>query len=276
MSNPITNFSRLRMIHQNSAPAVSEDFYEQVAAPRQGPTPDQLAALTALPAALHMGANRKNANNNGRRAKSGKRGKLVREGQIVSKLFAALGSRPYPTNGLSLEQSITMELEIAQGGFLLSSGTVGVETYAAGITTISQFSAATALLAVFDQYKIEQVEQWLEFQNPNAVVGFPEIISAVDLDDGNTSTASQIQDRQGAIVAAGPSGRYHKYKPHIAIATFSGTFTSYANEPAGWIDSGSPNVQHYGTKWVSRSIGSIVNTNLVTRIVVTFRAPAIN
>jgi hypothetical protein len=202
---------------------------------------------------------------------------LARDGQIVSKFFNTYGSRPQPTNRLSLEQSIQMELTITSQNIVNSSATYGLPTFAAVATTLSQFAGATSLLAVFDQYRIDQIEHWVEYTNPSAVINFPTLISAVDLDDANVPSAvGQVQDHQGSVVGVAPAGHYHRFKPHMATAAFSGAFTSYSNTVAGWVDSASPNVQHYGLKLATISNGSASSANLTTRIVVSFRAPAIN
>jgi len=119
--------------------------------PLMGPPPtlDQLRALTALPS--HMMGNRSS-----KRRQTGKKERLARDGQIVSKEFDTFGSRPYPTNGISLEQSITLELSTSLGAFLTSSTTVGIPVFAGRAFTLSDFSAATSLATVFDQYRFEQ------------------------------------------------------------------------------------------------------------------------
>jgi hypothetical protein len=192
-------------------------------------------------------------------------------------LFDNRASRPQPTNGVSLEQSIQMELTVVTPAVIVSSGTTGVTTVASRAFAVSDFSGAVALLGVFDQYRIDQIECWLENQNPNANANTPELYSAVDLDDANAPAGLQaIQDHQGAIVSGGYAGHYHKWAPHVAVAVYSGAFTSFSNSPSAWIDSASPNVQHYGLKMAVVSTGASQQFNLVARAVISFRAPAIN
>jgi hypothetical protein len=179
---------------------------------------------------------------------------------------------------MSLEQGIQLELQVElQSNFLMSSATAGAFTAASQTFVLSTFSGAANLLAVFDQYRIDQIECWLECPSVNQQVIFPEVYSCVDLDDANVAVnAGQIQDHLGSLVACGPAGHYHKWRPHIAVATFSGAFTSYGNEPAGWVDSASPSVQHFGLKTGMISNGaSVVSYSLVARAVVSFRAPSI-
>lgn len=209
--------------------------------------------------------------------KGSARAKLAREGQIVSKLFNPVASRPQPRNGVTLEQSIQLEMSFTLRDVILSSATAGIYTFASYQVSVGAFSGATSLLSVFDQYRIDQVEVWLETPNVNGGGVLPMLFSAVDLDDSNTpTTIGNVQDKQGAIVAGGGAGHYHKWKPHVAVAVYSGAFTSFANEPAGWIDAASPNVQHYGLKFATLSSGPVVGFNLTVRGVLSFRSPAIN
>jgi len=61
----------------------------------------------------------------------------------------------------------------------------------------------------------------------------------------------------------------------MAVAAYSGAFTSYSNLVGGWIDSASPAVQHYGIKLATPiATGSIAYT-MTARAVVSFRSPGI-
>jgi hypothetical protein len=246
------------------------------------PTLGQRAALTAVPSGMYQAVKNQQAAERSRRAAlKGKQHagrKLVRDGQICSRMFDAYGNRPQPRNGINLQQSITMELEYVQQTVITSSGTAGVSTVAALNFTLSQFGAAAALAAVFDQYRFEQIETWVECNIPNNVASaVPNLCTAVDLDDSNLpGTFTQVSDKQGALTGNAPAGHYHKWRPHMAVATFSGAFTSYANVPATWIDSASNNVQHYGLKLAALSGGGAYPFNVTVRAVISFRAPAIN
>lgn len=234
------------------------------------PTALQLASLSALPSALYSKGTKG-------KGKSGSK-RLAREGQVVSKMFDAYGARPMPRNGISLEQSVTLEMTYVTMSAFVASVTAGLPTYFAKAFTLNDFAGGTALRAVFDQYRFEQIETWFEFVSPTSgAVQFPELSTAVDLDDASVPTAiGQVLDRVGSVTGTGPGGHYHKWKPHVAVAAFSGAFTSYSNEPACWIDSGSPGVEHYGIKAIFVSNGSAQAVNITTRAVITFRSPCIN
>ena len=238
------------------------------------PTLTQLASLTAL---VSGSASSSRASNRARGGQRGRRARLAREGQIVSKLFDVFGSRPQPNNGLSLEQSVQLEMEYSSQSVFASNSISGAFVGAGFVFTLSAFTGTAALTAVFDQYRFDQIEVWINTNSPNLVNSFPMLVSAVDLDDGNPPTSvAQVQDKQGAIEASGAGGRYHRWRPHVAVAAFSGAFTSYSNMEATWIDSASPSVQHYGLKVGIIGAGFTVAYDMVVRAVITFRSPGVS
>lgn len=137
---------------------------------------------------------------------------------------------------------------------------ITVPVFKSEVFIISNFASAAAYLTVFDQYKFDHIEVWIEPVNSSgsaiALVG--QFASTVDLDDANTPAAiGDVIDHQSAVITNGECGHYHKWQPHMATAVYSGAFTSFANEAADWIDSASPNVQHYGIKSGNVSATSI-------------------
>jgi len=210
------------------------------------------------------------------RGRSGKAaGRPVKLGKTVARFYNEIGSRPVPRNGISLTQSITLELTVTGSAFTTSN--IGAFSGSAFATALSNFSASSVLAAVFDQYKFEQLEFWLEPVAPMGTTAFGVVTSAVDLDDATPpSSQSAVQDHPGALQGTGGAGHYHKFKPHMAVAVYSGAFTSFANEPANWIDIASPNVQHYGLKFCSTGFSAAIGYNQTIRAVISFRGSVIN
>lgn len=105
----------------------------------------------------------------------------------------------------------------------------------------------TILTGCFDRYRV----LYLQFQfQPVSVsaTGLP-LCTAIDYDDSSTPSG-EIYQRDTAMVT--PLNTYFERtcKPRMALAVYSGSFTSYANHTANeWVDSGSPNVQYYGLKY---------------------------
>lgn len=203
---------------------------------------------------------------------AGKKGRSAKNGKIIAKFFNTVGARPSPPVG-SLEQSIRVTLEYT--AFMFSTSTT-VPTFASSVYTLNNFSSVSAYTNLFDQYRFDTIEVWMEPRAAQGATVFDTLYSVVDLDDGNTPAAvSDVSSKQGALIGEGGAGRYHKWQPHMAVATYSGAFTSYANEPASWIDCASPNVQHFGFKVAASPTPVGILYSQCVRAVVTFRAPGI-
>jgi hypothetical protein len=116
---------------------------------------------------------------------------------------------------------------------------------------VSQLDQVSSLAAVFDQYRLEKIEVWLNVAGQGLAGSGTTCkwVSCVDYDDSNAPTTySQVLDYQNSVQTLYDVGHYRVFTPHIAVAAYSGTFTSYANETAPWIDFTSTGVQHFGVK----------------------------
>jgi len=241
-----------------------------------GPSKMQLSELTHLTAGM-VAAGSVSHSSGGKTKKKKKGGKskeapLAADGVSIGKFYNVVAGRPYPSF-TRLDQTIRVVDTFYVSAFITSSTTVPAG--AASYFTLNNFTSATAYENVFDQYKIVQIEVWLDLNgNQDAVQG--ELVTAVDNDDAVVpTTATSISDKQGALNGFGATGRYHRFRPHVAVAEFAGTFTSYGNMPSTWIDSSSGNVQHYGFKAVLGVAGAVVNYNMTVRAVIDFRAPGL-
>jgi hypothetical protein len=112
----------------------------------------------------------------------------------------------------------------------------------------------SAFQGIFDQYRIEVVEAWL-VPNQNAIASAttyassPNLGTVIDYDDpAPVSTFLGLTGYANFIRTEPYEKQRRCFKPRIAYAAYSGAFTSYANQAAGWIDMASPTVQHYGVK----------------------------
>jgi hypothetical protein len=148
-----------------------------------------------------------------------------------------------------------------------------VPTYLGLAFTLNNFISYSDYLSVFDQYKIDWIEVWIESRAPQGTTVPSLLTTAIDFDDANTPTSlSEVERKQASLTGSSLSGRYFAFKPHMAVAAYSGTFTSYSNIEAGWIDSASPGVQHFGLKVAidTTPVASVVT--VTTRAHVSFRA----
>jgi len=149
-------------------------------------------------------------------------------------------------------------------------------TFAAKGFALSDFDQSSEYTGLFDQYRINRLEVWIIPVAAQGTTVFGGSFSAIDLDDASTPSATAtVKAKQGSLLSSGGASHYHSWRPHVAIAAYSGAFTSFANMTESWIDSGSPGVQHYGLKFASDSTPVAYTFNLTYKAHVSFRAPGI-
>jgi hypothetical protein len=236
----------------------------------------QITALSPMMVAMSKASKSASASSSSKGGKrNGKKKKttlLATDGAVIASFFNPVAGRPYPRFD-RLDQTIRVVDTFSIINFLTASSTapVGVGQY----FSLAQFPSYTEYTQCFDQYRIDQLEVWMEPNGSQEAVNGV-LVTAIDLDDVATPAGpTSIQDKQGALVADGNQGRYHRFLPHVAVAEYSGTFTSYGNVPATWIDSVSINVQHYGFKAATGIQTNPLGYNLTCRAVISFRAPGI-
>lgn len=142
-----------------------------------------------------------------------------------------------------------------------------VTTTNTGITSkayniaLSSLPNYTEFTALFDQYKITGAKIMIvptinsinlpavQTAATTANVGSGYLVT--DYDDASplASVADALQYENLRIFNLATDKVIKRYiVPHMAVAAYSGAFTSYANKYPQWIDSNSPGVQHYGFK----------------------------
>jgi hypothetical protein len=185
-------------------------------------------------------------------------------------------SNPPPSINNFVKQNIVYKFSesIGQTTFVTTSTTLA--TFAAIAFTANQLDEFSALAAVFDQYKIDEIEVWIEpltigtGNNSSGAGGY--IYTCVDYDDANVpSTLNTVLDYQNVCMSASTEGHYHRFKPHVAVAAYSGTFTSFLNMADQWVDCASPNVQHYGIKGAVTTTTASTIYNYRARFHISFR-----
>jgi hypothetical protein len=160
-------------------------------------------------------------------------------------------------------------------GSLITSSNVAV-TYGALSFTLAQLDQAASLAAVFDQYRIRMIE--VNFEpvanfNTGPTASFGSLYTVIDYDDATPLTSvGQAADYSNCLIGQGFEKQRRVFEPHVAVAAYSGAFTSFANEAAPWIDSNSGGVQHYGIKyaWTSTTVNAM-NIAIYARFWVQFR-----
>jgi hypothetical protein len=132
------------------------------------------------------------------------------------------------------------------------AGSDNTGAYAFVLSAVPGYTEFTSL---FDQYRIVMVRvvyrpRW----NFSAIASAssdinPLLITVLDYDDASALTITQMLNYPSYKETRFDKDHARCIKPRIALGAYAGTFTGFANEPASWIDCGSPGVQHYGVKY---------------------------
>lgn len=198
--------------------------------------------------------------------------KTTKDGKasLAARAYNVVAGRPL-SDPINRMQVYTVHGRV-DNSFITSSATV--PTFGAYSFSIANIANSAIYLACFDQYRFDEIEIWIEPTQGAASVptNVGILATTIDLDDANTpSSFGVVESSQSAIVSSSMAGHYHKWQPHMAVAVYSGAFTSFANAPADWIDSGSPNVQHYGIKGAISGTTSVSLWQFQARVKLSFR-----
>jgi len=147
-------------------------------------------------------------------------------------------------------------------------------------TTLQVFSRISDLpnsshyLSIFDQYKIAQVEIWLQPGASSNITTSTTVYSVIDYDDANALISeSNALEYQNVMFYPENIGHYRRYIPHIATSVYTGVtpFSGFKNTKADWIDSASSTVEHFGFKAYMSAAPATVSFDLLVRQTVQFR-----
>lgn len=188
--------------------------------------------------------------------------------------FNEVASRPLGRRVLAIPQ---IQVEMEQPPYSIFTTSTLVPTFVSYQSTLDQFAEYSEYTSLFDQYRIDWVDVWLEPVAQMGSTAFGPLATAVDLDDANVPTSfSSVSAHPSSLVGMGGAGRHFGYRPRIAVAAYGGgVFTSYANSGGMWIDSASASVQQFGLKIAALATPVAVPYVLSARIIVTFRSPGI-
>jgi hypothetical protein len=136
---------------------------------------------------------------------------------------------------------------------------------------LSNLDDSSALGAVFDQYRIKMIEVTAypgasgSYVQTNNSGGVTHIV--IDYDDASAlTTVAAALDYQNCMVV--PTGNAWKrtFVPHVALAAYSGAFTSFANFEPVWCDFASPSIAHFGLKIANTASLAVISYNLIVRM----------
>jgi len=187
-----------------------------------------------------------------------------RDGTLFTDLMVPPGlHRPMSRDGGKV---FPVTQEVLANAYLVSSTSITVfNSTSFNVGSLDQIASLTAL---FDQYRIVGIETWLVPEGqPASGADNGELATVIDYDDATMlSSFASALDYENVVVSNGAVGHYRKWKPHAAIAAYSGAFTSYANEESPWLDAASTGVLHYGQKMAITATTSSQSYDLVYRL----------
>lgn len=137
-----------------------------------------------------------------------------------------------------------------------NTSTESVANFTFTLASLPDFADFTAL---FDQYCIVRVD--LKFMpqttENNSTADPGNLYTVIDHDDSAGLSSAQANEYESLVVTNCTKGQIRTVYPRVALAAYSGVFTSFANQRA-WIDVASTGVIHYGLKTVQ----SVSTTNV--------------
>jgi hypothetical protein len=120
---------------------------------------------------------------------------------------------------------------------------------------LSNLDNAAAFENVFDQYRIDAIRMTCKPQNnavglvTNSTTALVPLYCVIDYDNSsNLTTAAVAREYANCIVLEPGESFVRVFQPRVAVAAYSGSFSSFENVSPPWIDCASPSVQHYGVK----------------------------
>jgi len=177
-----------------------------------------------------------------------------------------------PQRNLQSDNRIYQITQMIDYGTVLTSSNVG-PAFGGQNFQLNSLPQVASWTAIFDQFKIDAIETWLQAAQTNNGGHTGWLYSAVDYDSGAApASIAAIQQYSNVKESSIQTGHYHKFVPHVAVGAYTGTFTGYANQTSQWIDSNSPTTQHYGQVFaVSQTTDNGLIFNLQARLHLSFR-----
>jgi hypothetical protein len=175
-------------------------------------------------------------------------------------------------------QTVFTRKSSAALGAIAQSSSTG-STLQINFTLANSVSDYANYAAVFDQYRIVAAEVTLtpRITMANQVSPYPAgyMYTVLDYDDATALTSTQAaQNYSSCIVTPVTEAVRRCVKPRIAMAAYSGAFTSFANVADQWIDAASTGVIHYGIKCIMDvgTASALTTYDLEQTVVVQFRS----
>lgn len=123
------------------------------------------------------------------------------------------------------------------------------------VIQLSFLDNVTPFTTLFDQYRFDWCEcifrpmYTAQALTALSSVIVPQLYTVIDYDDPTPlSTLNGMREYQNLQMSELETV-VRRFKPHAALAAYTGSFSGYGNLESPWIDCASSTVQHYGVKY---------------------------
>lgn len=184
-----------------------------------------------------------------------------------------LNSESFPfTRSMPLLNHVHRYRQQVESGTVLTTSTT-LSSFGYWAFSLSLLSQASTFSSMFDQYRVELIELWVTPNSQTGDVGMnSKYCTVVDVDDSTLYTNyNDALECESCVTSNLNDAQYRRWVPHVAVAAYSGAFTSYMNVEAPWIDVGSPSVLHYGVKLAAQVSAVSHSISANARITLAFR-----
>jgi len=209
-----------------------------------------LASLEALPLGHFLSSGGSMAHFSRAPKQSSKKGKGGERSVALGNDESSPWSRLPPGRDIHFT---TVAGQIRATALLTQSATLN--TFGSSQFTASQLAEFASWSAVFDQYRIKEIEVVLQFpMSENTGMGSDEgrYVSVIDTDDAAAPTDLDILCAYStAVESSCTQVHYHRWAPGVPVDLYTGAFGGFGNVTSPWIDCGSSGVIHYGLKYGS-------------------------
>lgn len=201
------------------------------------------------------------------------RNRARQDSAVVGLSFQVDGNYPHLNTRYNM-RTVGLSCQMQFSASFMTTST-GAATLYSRVFALSDFAGHTQYTALFERYRITQLEVWLNPSVATSTSGSPEggtYISGLDLDDASLPTGyAQMQRCQGAVETSIMCGHYHKWKPALAMLAYP--LTTFASTEASslWVDTDSPTTQYYALKASASQTYSEVAVTLICRATVEFQ-----
>jgi len=137
---------------------------------------------------------------------------------------------------------------------------------------MGQLTDASMVAGVFDQYCIYSVTCAISIDGSSPTGVLATVLTAIDYDNIASIGPSGIigYSNCSETCISGSASLIRYIKPCLAVAVYSGAFTSFATQRC-WVNSNSLNVQHYGLRCIIMQANAAYNLRFSYKYVVGLR-----